>query len=45
MENSHCNGIDPFFMLMGSIDWGPVSHNDIVSNVVHTRGTYFASHI
>ena len=29
----HCNGIDPFVMLMGNFNWGPISRNDIVSNV------------
>ena len=28
----HCNGIDPFVMLMGNFNWGPISRNDIVSN-------------
>ena len=29
----HCNGIDPFVMLMGNFNWGPISLNDIVSMV------------
>ena len=28
----HCNGIDPFVTLMGNFNWGPISHNDIVSS-------------
>ena len=28
----HCNGIDPFITLMGNFNWGPISHNNIVSN-------------
>ena len=27
----HCNDIDPFVMLMGNFNWGPISHNDIIS--------------
>ena len=30
-----CNGIDPFFPLMGNFDWGPISRNDIVSMKIH----------
>ena len=36
MENMlHCNGIDPFVTLMGNFNWGPISHNDIVSMHSH----------
>ena len=31
----YCNGIDPFLSLMGNFDWGPISHNDIVSRKSH----------
>ena len=31
----HCNGIDPFVTLMGSFNWGPISHNDIVSSTAN----------
>ena len=33
----HCNGIDPFVTLMGNFNWGPISRNDIVSNICHER--------
>ena len=31
----HCNGIDPFIMLMGNFicNWGPISCKDMVSRV------------
>ena len=27
----HCNSIDPFVTLMGNLNWGPISCNDIIS--------------
>ena len=30
----HCNGIDSFITLLGNFNWGPNSHNDIVSSTL-----------
>ena len=27
----HCNGKDTYIALMGNFNWGPISHNDVVS--------------
>ena len=35
----HCNDIDPFVMLMGNFNWGPISCNDIVSKGNSTETT------
>ena len=29
----YCNGIDPFVLLMGNLNWRPISCNNIASNL------------